>query len=41
MKWKLPKMPKNPVFTKAVVQIVMAVSEAVVHELTKPTKRLK
>ncbi len=41
MKWKFPKIPKNPRFTKAMVQIVMAVTEAVVHELTKPGKKFK
>jgi hypothetical protein len=40
MKWKF-KMPKNPRFTKAMVQIVVAVSEAVVHELAKSGKKLK
>jgi len=41
MKFKLPKFPKNPEFKKAVVKIVVAVSEGIVHELTKPSRRIK
>ncbi len=45
MSWKMKfpkfKVPKNPAVTKALVNVVVAVSEAVVHELTKPVKRGK